>query len=75
MFSEYLFKENFCIQSIHAKTIGTDNVRYQIFSEYGLDSPINFRVIQWHNYFDALIGSSDFARLKAKIDYHTNTIT
>lgn len=74
-FSEYIFKEPFRIQSVHAETIGDDNVHYPIFTEHNINTPVNFRVMKWHKYFDALIGTADFAKLGAKIDYGTNQVT
>lgn len=75
MFYDYKFLEPFCIQSVHAKTIGNDNVRFPIFSEYNIHHPVKFRVMQWHKYFDALIGTADFLKLGATIDYGRNVIT
>lgn len=75
MFYDYMFPEAFCVQSVHAKTIGTDNCKYPILSEYGIDHPVKFRVMQWHQYFDALIGTADLLELGATIDYGKNVIT
>ena len=75
LFSDYLFNEPFCVQSVHATTIGNDNVQFPIFSEYQINSTVNFRVMQWHKYFDALIGTADFIKLGAKIDYDKNVVT
>lgn len=75
LFSDCLFKETFCIQSVHSETLGDDNVRFPIFSEHDIDLPIKFRVMEWHKYFDALIGSADFKKLGAKIDYATEQVT
>lgn len=75
MFCNHKFLEAFCVQSVHAKTIGKDNVKFPIFSEYGINHPVKFRVMQWHNYFDALVGTSDFLKLGATIDYGNNIIT
>ena len=57
------------------KTVTSDkNIIIPLFHELGLETPIKMRVINWHNRFDALIGTKDLAKLNAKIDYSTQTI-
>lgn len=75
MFAPHIFKKPFRIQSVHAETTGSDNVEFPIFFEHGINYPVQFRVMQWHNYFDALVGTADLINLDAKIDYKSNIIT
>ena len=35
---------------------------------------IHLHVVDWHNHFDALLGSADLMSLSAKIDYESNTL-
>ncbi|KAF2897285.1 hypothetical protein ILUMI_08889 [Ignelater luminosus] len=51
-----------------------DNLYLPLLEELGIFSNIHMRVIDWHLNFDALIGTEDFRRLGAKIDYATNTL-
>lgn len=75
VFHDYLFEEPFSIQSVHAQTIGKDNVQFPIFCEHQIETPVKFRVMQWHKYFDGLIGTADFVNLHAKIDYNKQILT
>lgn len=63
------------MQTVHAQTIGNDNVQFPIFSEYQIETTIKFRVMKWHEYFDCLIGTADFVNLQAKIDYDKRLLT
>lgn len=75
LFPDCIFEEYFRIQSLHAESVGSENVIFPIFSEYGISTSVKFRVMQWHNYFDALIGTTDFIKLGATINYNENTIS
>ena len=75
LFRNYMFKEPFQIKSIFANAVGKDNVKFPMFYEYNLDCPMEFKVMEWHNHFDALIGSADLLRLGARIDYREKVIT
>lgn len=73
-FKNHLFRENFSVKSLN-QTIGDDkNVSFPILNDFGIKENINFHVLQWHDRFDALLGTHDLKRLKAKIDYSDNTL-
>lgn len=73
-FQNYLFQKPFSIKSLNKTTTDDKNVSYPILREYGINSEINFHIVQWHDKFDALLGSSDFLKLKANINYEDQTI-
>ena len=73
-FKNFMFKENFRVSTIRNTIQNDDNVCYPILKELGIDYPIQFCVVDWHNHFDALIGSEDLQNLNAKIDYQDNTL-
>lgn len=73
-FKNFMFKENFRVSTIRDTIRNDDNVCYPILKELGIDYPIQFCVVDWHNHFDALIGSEDLQNLNAKIDYQDNTL-
>lgn len=69
-----MFKKPFSVKSIN-KVISNDvNIEYPILKEFGVNCPFRFHVIDWHNRYDALIGSDDFRKLGAKIDYQTEIL-
>ncbi|KAL3285464.1 hypothetical protein HHI36_024352 [Cryptolaemus montrouzieri] len=45
-----------------------------MLKEYGINHKINFHIVNWHDRFDALIGSHDLQILGAKINYENNTL-
>lgn len=73
-FHQYLFKKKFSIKSIDHIATNDENISYPILSEYGIGTNINFHILKWHDRFDALIGSHDFQRLNAKIDYRNRVL-
>lgn len=46
-----------------------------MLKEFGLEKNFQLRVLNWHNTFDALIGSKDLQNLKAIIDYENKILT
>lgn len=69
-----MFQKPFSVTGL-GKTIHSDqNVSIPILEEFGINNFINLHVIPWHTKFDALIGSHDFRKFKAKIDYSDNTL-
>lgn len=69
-----LFKENFTIKSVFTTFNSNQNINLNIFQEYKINNPVKFRILKWHDKFDALIGSNDLENLKAQICYKNNTI-
>ena len=45
---KYLFDEQFTIRSLTKTYSDRLNLRYPILKYFGIDFPINFRVIDWH---------------------------
>lgn len=68
-FKQYLFRQKFSVKSLDKTFTDDKNIAYPLLSEYGIDYEFKFNVVPWHERFDALIGSYDFQRLKAIIDY------
>lgn len=64
-----MFRQKFSVKSLGKTFTDDKNVAYPLLSEYGINYEFKFNVVPWHERFDALIGSYDFQRLKAKIDY------
>lgn len=72
-FKNYFFQRYFTVKSLN-QTVRDKNIRYPLLKEFGIKSPIEFHVLPWHDRFDALIGSHDFQRLGANIDYRNQTL-
>lgn len=73
-FSAYHFRCPFIITGLRTETFSEDNITIPLFYELGIDEPIDLHVVDWHNDYDALIGSSDLQKLHANINYSTNTL-
>ena len=73
-FSDYLFKQPFSITGLNTTVQSNDNLWLPLLYELGIKDPMHFHVIDWHQRFDALIGSEDLRKLGAKIDYTNNTL-
>lgn len=73
-FKDFFFKRKFTVKSLGNTITNNENISYPLLKEYDIDHNIQFQVIQWHDRFDALIGSYDFKKLGAKIDYKNNIL-
>lgn len=69
-FQNYFFRKPFSVKSLNQTISDDKNISYPILKEYGINNDINFHVLKWHDRFDALLGSEDFRKLGAKIDYN-----
>lgn len=70
-FKNFIFEKHFSVKGFNKIESNNENVSYPILSEFGIHKKFNFHVIKWHDKFDALIGSEDFEKLGAKINYET----
>lgn len=71
---EMRFKENFTIKSVFTTFNSNQNINVPIFAEYEVNDPVKFRILKWHDKFDALIGTNDLEKLNAQICYKNNII-
>ena len=74
LFPENIFVEPFEITACKQKYKENKNLNFPIFQELGINNNIKFRVFNWHNDFDALIGTKDLIEMNALIDYKNNTL-
>lgn len=68
-FSDFLYKKPFVIHSLGKQTYSENNVCNPLLQELGISHPIHLHVVDWHETFDALLGSENLKTLGAKIDY------
>lgn len=73
-FQNFLFNKPFSVKSLNQVVTSDENISYPILKEFGVNSNINFHVLDWHEYFDALLGSEDLRKLGAKINYNDQTL-
>lgn len=73
-FSEYIYKHPFTVTGLTTTVCSDDNMMFPLLYEHGINHPIDFRIVKWHDKFDALIGSQDMETLNAKIDYGKNVL-
>lgn len=73
-FSDYLYKDSFAVTGLGSTIHADDNLFLPLLHELGIHDCIHLHVINWHDRFDALLGSEDLQNLNAKIDYETNTL-
>lgn len=74
LFPNKIFLEPFEIIACKTKFSENQNLILPIFKELGISNEIKFRVVSWHNSFDALIGTKDLVALKGIIDYDNQTL-
>lgn len=73
-FSQYFYSNPFVVSGLKGKIYNDENIKFPILNELGISKPIHLHVIQWHDKYDALLGSADLLQLGANIDYKTNTL-
>ena len=73
-FSEYFFCEPFTVTGFQNTVTSNNNVLYPFLEELGIKEPLRMHVVEWHNNFDALLGSEKLKKLNAKINYANNTL-
>lgn len=73
-FENYSFKKTFTIRSLSQIITNDSNISYPLLKDYGINNNVNFHVVQWHDRFDALLGSEDLRKLGAKIDYNQQNL-
>lgn len=73
-FHDYFYKKPFVVRGLFRQIQADDNICIPLFEELGISNKLHMHVIDWHPSFDALIGSDDFSKLSANIDYKSNTI-
>jgi len=70
----FIYLEPFEIIACKTRFCENQNLILPIFKELGIPNEIRFRVVSWHNSFDALIGTKDLITLKGIIDYDNQTL-
>lgn len=73
-FSDFIYNKPFVVSGLGSKIYCENNLNIPLFYEIGIQKPIHFHVVDWHEKFDALLGSSDLRKLGAKLDYKSNTL-
>lgn len=71
----YIFKKPFVIKSLNKTVYNNKNVRFPLLQELGVKTPLEFHVVDWHDRYDALIGSQDLTHLGVKLDFSNRTLT
>ena len=74
LFSEYIYKSKFSVKSIKTTYNGNFSCKFPILKEFGILHTFDMFIVPWHERFDALIGSQDFEKLKALIDYENHIL-
>lgn len=72
IFKIYFFVLKFSVNSI--KRLKMTKIAYPLLREFGIDYKFKFHIVQWHDRLYVLIGSHDFQKLKAKIDYNNQNL-
>lgn len=62
------------MNSLGKQIYSEDNIRVPLLEEIGIKNYPDFHVIQWHNKFDALLGSEDLLKLGSSINYRNNIL-
>lgn len=73
-FFEYLYKEEFSVSGLGNTIKADNNLSIPLLYELGIFDNIHLHVVDWHQKFDALLGTSDLQKLGANIDYKTHTL-
>lgn len=73
-FQNFFFNKPFSVKSLNQVVASNKNISYPILREFGINCYINFHVLDWHDNFDALLGSEDLRKLGAKINYNNQTL-
>lgn len=73
-FPNFSYQKPFIVHGLGKRIFSTHNICIPLLSELGIPDWIHFHVINWHNHFDALLGSEDLIHLGAKINYENNTL-
>lgn len=74
LFSEFSYQKPFIVHGLGKKIFSTQNICVPLLYELGIPEWIHFHVIDWHDHFDALLGSEDLINLGAKINYKNNVL-
>ncbi|POS82905.1 hypothetical protein EPUL_005149 [Erysiphe pulchra] len=73
-FFKFLYKNPFEVHGLKNKINAEDNLKIPLLYELGIHDNIHLHVVDWHDKFDALLGTSDLRKLGANIDYKTNIL-
>ena len=74
-FPNNIFYETFEITACKKVYKENKNLELPLLEELGINQNFKMRVLNWHNDFDALIGTKDLKKLNALIDYKNKTLT
>lgn len=69
------FQELFAVKSVFNRYTDDKNIKLPIFSEINIENSIRFRILKWHDQYDALIGTNDLKKLNANLNYGQEQIT
>lgn len=69
------FSDIFSVKTIFTTYTNNENISFPIFSEIGIRTSINFRILKWHDKYDVLLGSRDLKQFNANLNYQQQTIT
>lgn len=73
-FSQYFYEKPFIISGLKGKVNCKYNLDFPILNEIGIKNNIHLHVVDWHDKYDALLGSADLAKLDANIDYRNKIL-
>ncbi len=74
-FKNYFYPYNFKLTTVKQNHYGNIAFKYPLFTNYNINKPIKFLVLDWNNHYDALISTNDLKQLGAILNYQTNTLT
>lgn len=75
LFPNNIFIEPFEVTACKKTYKENKNLNIPLLQELGINNNFKMRVLNWHNDFDALIGTKDLKNLNALINYKDKTLT
>lgn len=75
LYPDLLFYEPFEVTSCKKTYRENTNINIPLLQEIGINLPLKMRVLNWHNDFDALLGTKDLKILNAVLDYKNRCLT
>lgn len=75
LYPNNIFKEPFEVTACKQTYKENQNLKIPLLQELGITKEFKLRILNWHNDFDALIGTKDLKKLNALINYENKTLT
>ena len=75
LYPNNIFFEPFEVTACKKVYKENQNLKINLLEELGIKESFDMRILNWHNDFDALIGTKDLKKLQALINYENKTLT